>query len=86
MRTTVTLEPDVERLLKDDMHAQDRSLKEVLNDAVRRGYAASATERPPRYIPMTFDMGPILVPQANLNHLADELEDAELLAKLRAGR
>lgn len=35
MRTTVTLDPDVERLLKQAMHRSRRSFKETLNRAVR---------------------------------------------------
>ena len=35
MRTTVTLDPDVERLLKEAMHRSRRSFKETLNRALR---------------------------------------------------
>lgn len=35
MRTTVTLDPDVEELLRETAHQQRISFKRVLNDAVR---------------------------------------------------
>jgi hypothetical protein len=37
MRATVTLDPDVQALLKRAMREQDRSFKQTLNDAVRAG-------------------------------------------------
>jgi len=37
MRTTVTLDPDVDRMLKEEMRRSGASLREVLNRAVRRG-------------------------------------------------
>ena len=37
MRTTVTLEPDVARLLNDHARQTRKSFKETLNDAVRLG-------------------------------------------------
>ena len=86
MRTTVTLDPDVVRLLKDAMHTRDLTFKEALNDAVRRGCAPAAAEPRPAYVPMTYDMGLPLVDLTKAGALADELEDQELLAKLRAGR
>ena len=37
MRTTVTLDDDVERLLREAMARKRKSFKQTLNDAVRRG-------------------------------------------------
>jgi hypothetical protein len=37
MRTTVTLDPDVERLLRKAVRERGISLKEALNEAVRAG-------------------------------------------------
>lgn len=39
MRTTVTLEPEAERLLRDTMRRTGQSFKQVLNQAVIRGLA-----------------------------------------------
>jgi hypothetical protein len=41
MRTTVTLDPDVEQLIREAMQSEQQSFKEVLNEAVRRGFRGS---------------------------------------------
>lgn len=49
MRTTLTVEPDVERLLQAAMAASGQSFKETVNQALRRGLAGVAVgnEEPP---------------------------------------
>lgn len=37
MRTTVTIDEPVERLLRKAMHERHQSFKQVLNDALRKG-------------------------------------------------
>lgn len=37
MRTTVTLDPDVERLLRNAMRERGTSFKQALNEAIRSG-------------------------------------------------
>jgi hypothetical protein len=37
MRTTVTLDGDVERLIREKMHRSRKSFKKTLNDAIRQG-------------------------------------------------
>jgi len=81
MRTTVTLDKDVERLLRDAMHRSRRSFKEALNTAVRAGLAghAASTKNLPFVVkarPLGLRAG---IDPAGLNKLADELEmDAHL--------
>ena len=82
MRTTVTLDADVEVLVKSAMRDNDASFKQVLNDALRRGLSKTSPADAEPFQQMTFDMGRLLVASNNLNALADELEDRELLAKL----
>lgn len=41
MRTTVTLDPDMERLIRDAMRERAISFKEALNEAVRIGLRGS---------------------------------------------
>jgi hypothetical protein len=76
MRTTVTLDPDVEQLLRLATQGSGQSFKEALNDGLRRGLAhlapASAAE------PFVVDALPLglragLDP-ARLHEVADELE------------
>ena len=38
MRTTVTLDPDVERLVRDVMRERGLSFKQALNEALRRDW------------------------------------------------
>jgi hypothetical protein len=85
MRTTVTLDRDVERLLREAMHRSRSSFKETLNAALRTGLTLkdSGTKRPP-FVIQARPMGlrPGLDP-AGLNKLADELEVEAFLAKAR---
>jgi len=83
MRTTVTLDPDVEALLKRAMRDRGLSFKEALNEAVRAGAAA---RRPRRSSPLpTHDMGEPLVDVTKALRLAGELEDTERAARLARG-
>lgn len=76
MRTTLTLDPDVERLLKQAMHGEKLGMKEALNAALRRGLAHHAPTAPAkRFVvaarPMGLRAG---LDPARLHDLADELE------------
>ena len=48
MRTTVTLEPDVERMIRQEVAARRKTFKQVLNEAVRRGLREPLTSRATR--------------------------------------
>lgn len=41
MRTTVTLDPDVEKLIRDKMHRSHQGFKMTLNDAIRKALGKS---------------------------------------------
>jgi hypothetical protein len=88
MRTTVTLDPDVQRLLKKAMRQRDTSFKQALNDAVRVGLGAlPAPGQPPVSVEFpVFRMGAPLVDLTKATALAAELEDQELLARMSAMR
>ena len=84
MRTTITLEPDVEALLKKTMKERGLSFKEAVNQAVRAGL--SSTDRSKRYDFPSYDMGE---PKIDLTHalrIAGELEDEEIIRKMQAGK
>jgi hypothetical protein len=88
MRTTVTLDPDVERLLKDATRRSGASFKEVLNRAVREGLASRSATRPQEPFRVhTRPMGlrPGIDPGA-LNTLLDELEIDEFLKRQKRRR
>jgi hypothetical protein len=83
MRTTVTLDPDTAALVRKRMREQGVSFKQALNDAIREGLTGKPAE--PFRTP-TADLG---VPAVNLDKalaLAGELEDEELVRKLRTGK
>lgn len=86
MRTTVTLDPDVEAMVKRAMRDKDASFKQVLNDAVRRGLVAPAASSLAPFVQITFDCGRPLVDLTKAGALADELEDRALVDKLLQGR
>lgn len=85
MRTTVTLDPDVDLLLKKAMRERDASFKDVLNEGLRAGLGARGAAKAPFRQP-TFDMGLPLVDLTKATSLADELEDQALAARLQQGR
>ena len=85
MRTTLTLEPDVARQLKSRMAEQEVSLKELVNDALRRGLSATPASRPKkpfRVASHSFGFKPG-IDMSKLNQLLDELEVQEFAAKMQ---
>jgi hypothetical protein len=86
MRTTVTLDPDVEKMLRHAVRQHGQSFKTVLNTAVRRGLSHKPKLK--RFRQPTARMGPP-APGVNLIKalaLAAGLEDAEIARKLEAGK
>jgi hypothetical protein len=88
MRTTLTLDPDVARLLADEVHRQRRPFKQILNDAVRRGLSPRLADGDApiyRTIPHQTKLRPGFDPAA-LNRLVDEMEDEAIVAKTQRRR
>ncbi len=81
MRTTVTLDQDVQHLLKEAAHRSGKPFKQVLNDAVRVGLKGSAQATPPFKQPV-FSMGRAKVDLTKAGALAADLEDSDTLAKV----
>lgn len=84
MRTTVTLDPDTEALLRRRMRERGVSFKQALNDAIRE----TATGRSDRlaFRTVTAELG---LPTVNLDRalqLASQLEDEELVRRMRVGK
>ena len=83
MRTTVTLDPDVERVLQAAMRDRDISFKQALNDAVRAGTRQPGAQKKRRFVQKTYSLGAE-------QHFrwdkalaaADAIEDEELTRKL----
>jgi hypothetical protein len=87
MRTTLTLDPDVARMLEEEAHRQRKPFKQVVNDAIRRGLGPErrSVSRRYRVRPHKTTLRPGIDPQA-LNRLADELEEEAAVDRMRAGR
>lgn len=82
VRTTITLDDDVARLVDEEMHRTRRSFKQVVNDALRRslgGPSIAETVEPYQVRPHKTTLLPG-IDRGRLNALADELEDAAVLA------
>ena len=82
MRTTVTLDPDTEHLVRRAMKERGVSFKTALNDAIRRG---AAQDRPEPFTTRTASLGVPTVGIDRALQLAADLEDDELVRRLRAG-
>jgi hypothetical protein len=87
MRTTITLDPDVEQLIKTAMREQDITFKDAVNDALRAGFKGRGASRPRRFKQRTYSLGT----EQNFSvvkalQLAGVLEDAEMMRKMALGK
>jgi hypothetical protein len=85
MRTTVTLDPDVESLLRKEVRRRGEPFKQVLNNAIRAGLR-NVKRREETFEPLTFDMGKPRMDLTKAASLAAELEDDELIDRHRRSR
>ena len=90
MRTTVTLDPDVEAMLRKEVRQRGESFKEVLNNAIRLGLR-NMKRRGEAFEPLTFE--PLTLPSPHRGEgegrgeVADEAADvAQVLVALRVRR
>jgi predicted HTH domain antitoxin len=84
MRTTVTLTPESEALIKREMEARKMSFKEVLNEAIVRGLGSP---RPRVKIDLpVHHMGKPRISLDKASQLAGELENEEILRKMSMGK
>jgi hypothetical protein len=83
MRTTVTLDPDVERLIRDAMRERAISFKQALNEAVRIGLCGQGLKRATKFVQKSFRMGETQEFRWDKAlAVADAIEDEELTRKL----
>lgn len=83
MRTTVTLDPDVQALVERTMRERGLTFKQALNEAVRAGVGQARSLGDVDF--PTYDLGEPLVDLGKALRLAGELEDQELAARLARG-
>lgn len=86
MRTTVTLDADVEASLRKVMRERGETFKQVLNAAIREGLVSARRKVAKLLKQRTFDLGESLVDLTKALSLAAELEDAETIAKMQRRR
>ncbi len=84
MRTTVTLDPDVEAALRRLMAQRGVSFKRALNDAIRAGVRPVDTER--RSYTRARDLGTPTVDLTHALRMAGDLHDDDLAGRMQAGR
>ncbi|MEW5991472.1 MAG: antitoxin [Chloroflexota bacterium] len=84
MRTTVTLDPDTDAIVRKLMRERKLTFKQAVNAAIRAG----AVRPPTRPVQYTFpkSMGPPLVDLDKASHIAAQLEDEEIIRKLKLGK
>ena len=77
MRTTVTLGPDVEQLIRDKMHRSRQSFKMTLNDAIRKALGKSnLPANRPKFVVASRPMG--MLPGIDPAELTDLDTDIEV--------
>jgi len=85
MRTTLTLDPDVAQLVRETIEHEHVSLKDAINEGLRRGLKPGAPKRSLRIVPHQSLLQPGLDPRG-FNQLADEFEDEAVLAAMKQSR
>jgi len=85
MRTTVTLDPDVESMLRKEVRRRGEPFKQVLNNAIRAGLRHTRRQSQ-SFEPLVFDMGKPRMDLTKASALAAELEDHELIGRYRRSR
>jgi hypothetical protein len=79
MRTTLTLDDDVTRLIQEQVHRTHTSVKQVVNDAIRAALAPKPVRSAPyRVREHHAELAPGL-DLTGFNGLADELEDEAIM-------
>ena len=80
MSTNLTLDPDVEELVRETVEKEQRSFEDVVNDALRRGLRAGESRAGFRVVPHPSALQPG-IDVRGFNKLAGELEDESVLSK-----
>lgn len=83
VRTTVTLDPDTAQILRRRMKERGLSFKEALNEAIRASEGPGRSAKP--FHTETAALGESRVNLDRALQIAADLEDDELVRKLRTG-
>lgn len=88
MRTTLTLDPDVARMIEEEVHRARKPFKQVVNEILRRGLEPRAQRRKAKPYSVRPHAARLMpgIDRGRFNALADELEDRASMEKLTRGR
>jgi hypothetical protein len=81
MRHTVTLDPDVETLIREIMRRRDASFKEVVNEGLLAGLEGTSERTSTPFKQKTYHMGQPIVDLTKATALAAALEDFDLASR-----
>jgi len=82
VRTTVTIDPDTEHLLREEVQRTGQTFKEVLNRSIRQALLAHPEAADVRVEPLFTAPFPAEMQGLSMNRLADALDDEETLREL----
>jgi hypothetical protein len=85
MRTTLTIDDDLAKALKDLAHRSNKPFEQVVNETLRAGLSQPSARRSRAYRVKSVSLGGVL-PGIDLDRalaLADAAEDQERAAKMR---
>jgi hypothetical protein len=85
VRTTLTLDPDVAQLVRETIEHEHVTLKDAINDGLRRGLKRAAPRRSLQIVPHQGVLQPGLNSRG-FNQLADEFESQTVVAALKKCR
>lgn len=83
MRTTITLDPDAEQLVRREMRERSLSMKDAVNGLIRRGVSAETVREPFRT--RTASLGTSTINLDRALQIVADLEDDELIRRMRSG-
>jgi hypothetical protein len=85
MRTTLTLDADVAKMIAEEVHRVRKPLKHVVNEALRRGLTSSGGRRPAKPYRVRAHRATLRpgLDRGRLNALADETEDSAVMGRAR---
>ncbi|MFT4137095.1 hypothetical protein [Microbacterium sp.] len=83
-RTTITLTPEADALVRRAMEERRVSFRDVVNGAIIEALRTERADAEPYVLPV-FDLGPMKIPGDSAMRLLAELDDEEFLRKMALG-
>ncbi len=75
VRTTVTFDPDVARILERLQKERGVGLSDAVNQVMREADRPATRARPARFVQTTSDMGPFRIPIDDVGEVLDILDE-----------